>query len=999
MRAKRLLTGAVISMLVSLSPPAIAQSQQTLSIEPEQGKPGSEVIVSGEGYPDDPRDITVVWRDSGETMEADVRIENGVLQGTALVPESAVVGQGDIEVCAFAPGDFDDVYGPDDYYCGVDRFVIMPTITISPESGTPGSSFTVTGSAFPENAESNWEIRWGNDIVAGAAVLEANGTMTGEGTVPLESPVGGTPIALCLQVTLRAAAPTPNCFPAETPFQVRLPEIFAIPAELIAGSPFELTGEEWCCSGERGEVIEVSTGDVWGDVVVDENRSLRGAAVAPEGTEQGQHVIEVCVLEICRQLTLQIMPPPPPTTVPPGECGLESGSLVVDPISGLPGSQVQVTLVGAEQSPADCQVTLRLGGEDIGDVVDVTAGEQFSIEAVVPGSLAPGTTELVAFDTGTGNSLASTFFNVEGVSPDDSDFPWLWLAAGMIGALALFGIIRLGTRSTRGGDVGEPKPPDPEHVDTLLPVVPARWLEARLYVRNGLNEDPVPYFRSGSAHRIEVRVGPPDVPGGTAPTQMMRVVFTEPNLLVEPQTAEVMVGNDGAGSPASLSLSVPEGAASVDGRLILLDGNRVVHTARLPATVGQPASGQAGNVAEIETVVRAATVPPLGAGVSTAVVVEQGRFPILTQVSSAGPARIIRLPESGAEAIETIRHRLAEIVDAPDDFAGLDRESTRLLLIFLANHGRLLRSAVVDDFLGEELAASPSLQLVSAEPDAYLPLEFAYDFPAPREDAAVCPRAGDTLRSLDLLTPCPGPHDPSVVCPTGFWGIAKVIERHAFQARDDLPAGFLARAQPISGRDRIVLGEGLLVAASERIDGHDPETSIRLRKHLDEVARTVVVDSWTAWDAHVAQEKPSLLVLLPHTVYSDELALPGLEIGASERRWASAIGETRMVPGTPAIVLLLGCETAVAGAISYERLPGNLRKAGASIVVATLTDVLGRQAAPLAERLVALLVGNAYPARLGESIVRLRRQLIAEGVPMVLALAVFGDADWLVGRP
>ena len=157
------------------------------------------------------------------------------------------------------------------------------------------------------------------------------------------------------------------------------------------------------------------------------------------------------------------------------------------------------------------------------------------------------------------------------------------------------------------------------------------------------------------------------------------------------------------------------------------------------------------------------------------------------------------------------------------------------------------------------------------------------------------------------------------------------------------------------------------------------------------------VDSWTSWDTEVAEEKPSLLVLLPHTVYSDELALPGLEIGASDRRWASALGEAGIMPGNPAIVLLLGCETAVAGAVSYERFPANLRRAGASIVVATLTDVLGRQAAPLAERLVALLGSTASPARLGESVVRLRRQLLSEGMPMVLALAVFGDADWLVG--
>jgi hypothetical protein len=96
--------------------------------------------------------------------------------------------------------------------------------------------------------------------------------------------------------------------------------------------------------------------------------------------------------------------------------------------------------------------------------------------------------------------------------------------------------------------------------------------------------------------------------------------------------------------------------------------------------------------------------------------------------------------------------------------------------------------------------------------------------------------------------------------------------------------------------------------------------------------------------------------------------------------------------------MLLGCETAVAGAVSYERFPGNLRTAGAEIIVTTLTEVLGRQAAPLAERMVTLMLeGTNQPARFGETMVRLRRQLLAEGLPMVLAIAVYGDADWLVG--
>jgi hypothetical protein len=138
--------------------------------------------------------------------------------------------------------------------------------------------------------------------------------------------------------------------------------------------------------------------------------------------------------------------------------------------------------------------------------------------------------------------------------------------------------------------------------------------------------------------------------------------------------------------------------------------------------------------------------------------------------------------------------------------------------------------------------------------------------------------------------------------------------------------------------------------------------------------------------------------MLPHTVHSDDFDTYGLEIGVADRRWAAQIDD-RMIPDRPVIVALLGGETAVAGALSYERFPGLLRRAGAEIVIATLTEVLGRQAAPLAERLVTLLYERCanQPGRFGEVMLQLRRQLLAEGLPMVLALAVFGDADWVVG--
>jgi len=141
-------------------------------------------------------------------------------------------------------------------------------------------------------------------------------------------------------------------------------------------------------------------------------------------------------------------------------------------------------------------------------------------------------------------------------------------------------------------------------------------------------------------------------------------------------------------------------------------------------------------------------------------------------------------------------------------------------------------------------------------------------------------------------------------------------------------------------------------------------------------------------------------MLLAHTVYSDTLETYGLEIGHADRCWAGDI-DGRFVPPErrPVVTALLGCETAAAGRVSYERFPGLFRRAGAEVVFATLTEVLGRHAAPLAAAL-AEEIADAWrrgPVPAGEVLVRMRRRVLAAGMPAVLAIVAYGDADWLLG--
>jgi hypothetical protein len=349
-------------------------------------------------------------------------------------------------------------------------------------------------------------------------------------------------------------------------------------------------------------------------------------------------------------------------------------------------------------------------------------------------------------------------------------------------------------------------------------------------------------------------------------------------------------------------------------------------------------------------------------------------------------------------ALKKISTRLNEIVDAPDDFGAIDSKASVEMLTLLAFHGAKMRTALVADSPGlAEVLAKPSncLQVVSAKPDAYFPFEFAYEFPTPRPDAELCPGAIAALRSNERL--CTAPHGPAVVCPTGFWGLHRVIERHAYQPADRVPASFLVRSAPTRRRDLIKLGPALF-AASHRVDEVVPGGAHAVADALAAVGPQTQVSLWDEWrTAAAAADAPAVMMLLPHTAYSDSVDAFGLEIGTDDVEYDF----DGCLPSDehPAIVVLLGCETARAGELSYETFPAQFRYAGAEVVIATLTEVLGRHASPIASKLIGEIYRQCAidACGMGEVMLRLRRNLLADGLLPVLAVASFGDADWLVG--
>jgi hypothetical protein len=552
----------------------------------------------------------------------------------------------------------------------------------------------------------------------------------------------------------------------------------------------------------------------------------------------------------------------------------------------------------------------------------------------------------------------------------------------------------------------------------LMQQAKPRWLQSQvLELTNPLAPTPVTMFASDSSYAVDIRIGLPDAtwmssdtpfPEHQLPPQerphRLTVVLSEPDLLLEPQVQQVLLPKAGPSTVARFLLRTLPETTAVRARVLVTYGNRILQTALLQGGV----LGKVENPSirlETETIVRLHTDDLADRRRFDAALVlnhnDNGRSRV--DGVADGHAAVIDLDNTNVvEAKKRIKQRFEEIVKEPEAIGDLELEGTRKLLLFLATKGRLLHGAL-KDFLAGTLIDAERLQIVAAKPDAYLPLEFCYDYQAPNPNAKVCPSARDALAAGSRI--CPGLHTSDVVCPLGFWALSKVIERHIYQPLDPRrPDRGYRISEPTADRDRLPLTTGMIFAASNRVDKFKAGTVQRLADELGRLSdgHALYVKSWKDWTSHIKTDQPSVLLLLPHTPYEKDLDVYGLEIAHSERLWASQIAEAveSYIQGPddrPVIALLLGCATA-GGSITYEDFPALFRRAGAEIVVGTLPKILGRHAASVGELFLRLLFerGEKGQATFGEIMRDIRRRAVLNGIPMALALVAYGDADWIL---
>lgn len=548
----------------------------------------------------------------------------------------------------------------------------------------------------------------------------------------------------------------------------------------------------------------------------------------------------------------------------------------------------------------------------------------------------------------------------------------------------------------------------------------ARYLQQQSFVRRrGRYAPAAGGFVAGTPALVRIRIGPPQGPWQSAPAEFpaealppgyqqwrLTVWLTESRQLDEPLRKTITLPIDGASTECEFRFT-PRSAGPFDGRISVLHRGRVLQTAALRGGViadGAPADAKAMPVL--------ADIVPVRQRLGDLEGRRQFDLAFVTNHTNGGEPRAVALSADHAwisdvtkslVVTQDINTALSRVAKSVADYAeGLSGEKGRALFVDLAKKGAWLQLYLVNNQINRpgnrpDVAEQEYIQIVSTRSDAIVPFEFIYDHKVPDDDAAICPQWRDALEHGNCAQGCNG-GDARRVCPLGFWGLRKVIERH--QVSPELAApGRELFLQSEPGRDttELPLGGTALFASSKKVP-HAAQNTVTAALTQKLGMAPVQATNWSDWATMVGQARPHFLLALPHTDGTG--ANVTLEIGGT------TIGTIQVKPAHvhPAkddarpLVALLGCDTA-GTANEYAEHVAVFRDRGAAVVIGTIATVFGEHAARVGVLLAQeLLPDGAPPQRLGEAMRALKRRALLEDLLMPLCVVAYGDADWRLVR-
>lgn len=599
-------------------------------------------------------------------------------------------------------------------------------------------------------------------------------------------------------------------------------------------------------------------------------------------------------------------------------------------------------------------------------------------------------------------------------------------------------------RITRSAKRSMRKSEKPEKVEP-------RWIQAEVYDLSADAKAPAKLenaLRASARHKVFIRIGTTEAGWiqnsdefdpkelTDKKTYKLTVIFTEPLLFNEPQVSYIRLPPEGNSTKCEFTFQVPEDVEEIEARISIVYKNRVLQTALLKAdVVADPAD--TGGQHHIEIVPEAIVRADLSGlrhrrNFDGAFILnhDAGNAPGLTAIKD----KYVSFSSLGGldTFVEKVDEFMTKIADYPEEYAGkLDTPATVTLLCDLAKYGRILYRTLAADSQGnmQEIFSTLSptdpkttqrIQIISAKSNTRLPMEFLYDRKAPADsNGQLCPKAVEALEQDACFRDCPGMQEPEKhVCPMGFWGLSKIIERHTYNplyTEKAVDGSFRFQSEPVEGRNHLEIFRGVLFGASTKADKIEVRSADGktvtvqpggLSKVLS-VLNTVTnskdnkkVTSWKEWrDKIKSAPSPTALLLLTHTEKSG--SVPALEIEEGVLVEMQSIEDDyvylRKEPDPP-VVFLIGCETGAAD-IEFMNFVAQFRRGGAAIIVSTGAPIRGRHAVPVTlELLNQLKQCSDQPTMSFGQVMRIVKQkMVAEGFPMVLTLMTYGDADWQIG--
>ena len=164
---------ALVLIILGANSITVQAATPTITISPTSGLPGTVVTVTGSGFSANETGVRITF--DGSPVTSAVSVDSlGNWSGTFTVPTAAL---GPHAVSAFGS------ITPSGVVPNVFFTLVNPSLSISPASGPPGTSVTVTGSGFGAS-ETGITITFDGNPVASAISANSLGNWSGTFTVP-----------------------------------------------------------------------------------------------------------------------------------------------------------------------------------------------------------------------------------------------------------------------------------------------------------------------------------------------------------------------------------------------------------------------------------------------------------------------------------------------------------------------------------------------------------------------------------------------------------------------------------------------------------------------------------------------------------------------------------------------------------------------------------------------------------------------------------------------